>query len=158
VLLRPAQHLSDFSIYTFDNIAPEEIFKYFVPVPQLWGEIRIPQIASQPPSLQYYSARRMRPSQSPLGGWNEWKNSHAEWETDQFQLCSGIFKESALAPRRYIIDCIVELTIGIRPTEPAAGRGFRSNLRYTGPAHGIMVFSRPIDDDLVQLVIIDLRP
>ena len=76
----------------------------------------------------------------------------------------GIFEESRVPPKRYIIDCIVTFNSGsaaspnvVRASEITGAD--KARLHYSGPApHGLMVFSRPIDDGLVQLVILDMRP
>lgn len=154
---RSAQQQGDFTLHASGATAPEELFKDFSSVPQLWGEIKIPRMAAQPPPLRAQWSGRTRPGQSPLGGWKDWKGSNDAWETDRLDFCGGVLEESAFPPKRYAIDCIIELTIGIRPAEPAASR-LRSRLHYSGRALGLMVFSRPIDDELVQLVILDLRP
>jgi hypothetical protein len=149
---RPAYQQGDFTMYAFGATTPQDLLKDFCPTPQLWGEINLTRFGR----YDIHMLARTRPGHSPLGGWKDWKVQGDEWETDRLGIC-GVFEESAIPPKRYVIDCNVALTIGIRPTEPAGAPCLRSRLRYTGPARGLMVFSRPIDDELVQLLIFDLR-
>jgi hypothetical protein len=94
---------------------------------------------------------------------------------DEFSV-RGSFNESAIPPKRYAIECVVRLGMGIDNPGPATTtiadmveearskqlsptvRFINSRLRYFGPVpQDLLVFSRPIDDELTQVVIVDLH-
>jgi hypothetical protein len=155
---RPAEKPGDFTMYAFGTIPPQELFKDFSPVPLFWAEVDVPRVAREAPLCRLRHSGRSRPGHSPVGGWKDWRTPVDEWVEDRLDFYGAVLEESALPPKRYAIDCSIVFTIGIRPTDPAAAARVRSRLVYNGPLpRGLYVFSRPIDDELVQLLILDLR-
>jgi hypothetical protein len=182
---RQGHKAGDFTMHAFSAATPAELFGDFSTRPQLWPE---GQQMSEFPRYNYPTTRaefslwRPRPANRPIGGWQErWDvkdTSERRSDIDDFWV-GGVFKESAIPPKRYTIDCVVRLTMmdmdnswsaattiaelveqaRLKQPLPTVIPSTRSRLRYTGPAHrDLLVFSRPINDELVQLVILDLRP
>jgi hypothetical protein len=181
---RHGQKAGDFTLYTFDATVPAGIFTGLSPSPEIWpdrAQISEFNYYNYPTTGVLYLCHRNRPANRLIGGWQErWDSkdkSDQRAAVDEF-WAGGIFKESAITPKRYYIDCVVRLTLEMQNTRPAITTfadiaekvrskqpspilrpTFQSNLLYVGPQpQGLLVFSRPIDDKLMQLVILDLRP
>jgi hypothetical protein len=178
---REGHKAGDFTLYTFRLTDPADLLSGFYPRPQLWPEkqqISAFHYYNYPTTGVGYSCNRQRPANRPIGGSQERRDfndtSEQPVDNDEFWV-GGVFRESAFPPKRYYIDCTVRLTIGMPDTGPAITTiadivekvrskqpspilpSITSRLRYTGSARDLLLFSRPIDDDLVQLVILDLR-
>jgi len=176
---RPAHPAGDFTMRTFASIAPQDLFIDFSPRPQLWHEISLtgPFAEDRRARATHLSGSfpRYRRADALLHQDKEPGDPACELVNDLLSI-DATFRESAIPPRRCIIDCRLALTLGIRyrrsPSFPVNGMfdvlgadgiatktsPARSRLRYSGNApRGLMVFSRPIDDELVQLLILDLR-
>jgi hypothetical protein len=167
---RQGHKAGDFTMHTCSAADPPELFGDFATRPQLWPDrTQISEFYryNYPTNGAKFSMWRQRPANRRLGEqWDLKGISKQRADMDEFWV-GGVFKESAIPPKRYTIDCIVRLTsmdlqneqARSKPPLPTVIPSIQSRLRYTGPAHrGLLVFSRPINDELVQLVILDLRP
>jgi hypothetical protein len=154
----------DFEIRFFDLTAPDDLFKDFSSKPQLWC-IDIPdevgRYAVDRKSFLAVGWLRSRPADCPVVGRAASRDFSNE-VMDSFAVV-GTFEEASLPPRRYRIDCVIESgTDSNGATDfmmvSKAATGDKARLRYTGPAPEVLlVFSRAISEQLVELVIINMR-
>jgi hypothetical protein len=163
----------DFTIHTFDAVDPKGLFKGFSQQPNLVYGLSIPDrlggfrstsfgIRKSGPSEISIQTFRPRPADCPVGGYEE-RLDFNDIVTDVSAM-SGVLEESVLIPNRYFMSCVVSLRIGDRSfhdgsaTPNNSGHRYVFRLRYGGTLQGnVIVFSAPICDDLVQLVIIDVQ-
>jgi hypothetical protein len=174
---RSGHKAGDFTIHTFPAADPAELFRDFSVRPKLWPDRNlISEIPSCDPLVKGFPCLffRSRPPETPVGGWKDVLDFR--YTVNDELAVGGFFSESAIPPKRYTINCTFKLTLGmpsagspattiadtveeVRSKQPSPTmQPILSRLHYSGPLpHGLMVFSRPIDDALVQLVILDLR-
>jgi len=164
----------DFSLMIFEHRGPSDLFKGFSVQPQLSPATEIGENVGRhmvdQPNLLFAAWGRSRPIDCPVGGLPE--RLDLSDRVNDFFAVRGTFEESLMSPKRYFIDCAGVLNIGYRSREPTTVRAIVDSakassgtartgewqLRYAGPApNGLFVFIRPIDDKLVQLVILDMR-
>ena len=146
----------DFIAFTFDAVDPKDIFKGFSVQPQLWGTHKIE--GGMINQSTAFGGARSRPVDCPVGGLQE-RLDFSNQVMDHLEI-RGAFQESRILHNWYAIDCMVGLSLN-NPTGFHWNQ-FRPNqvahLRYKGSVSvNFIVFSRSIEDELVQLVIIDVR-
>jgi hypothetical protein len=177
---RSGHTAGDFTMYNFPAAAAAELFRDFPTRPQLWPDEK------EIPGFRGYDRRtttigfpwgfyRNRPINDPVGVCE--RALDQRYAANDSFCVGGAFGETAIPPKRYFIDGVFQLTLDMQDTGPAkttiadmveyarlgqspppTGHTITSRLRYVGPPpSGLLVFSLPIDDELVQLIILDLR-
>lgn len=163
----PKSKTDGFSAFVFEVEKPEDLFDGFSEHPQLWGKTDIADIPRRPRYWQgfqiagsggYMNVRRYRDPESPVQGTNTVNLDKSIRDECMF---AGEFTESTIPPRRYEIGFDVEIAtrqVGLPRSVPGALTKTSSRLKFHGTASGnLIVFSKPMEDGLVRLILIDLR-
>jgi hypothetical protein len=152
----PHSQQGDFVLYCFDASDPKGVFQNFSVEPEIWATIDIAEYMSRDEdgiSLGSTGHIRNRPADSPISG----ASGTALFPNPTLDVITveGTFERSVTWPTVYKIKCEVYFGSG-----PSTGVTLTKSdtLSYQGQPRGnLLVFSRPIDERLVRLLIIDLH-
>jgi hypothetical protein len=171
----PGSHGADFVVHTFQKDDPRDIFVGFSVTPDLWNAINLNDSVNfrrdSPSGMLENGWARSRPADCPVAD-TSLRHSSSKWVMDVSAI-RGTYERSVLPPHRYYFKCNVDFTskgnvfaqTGSAATNDGIGaESFETSsknlkLVHSGPvANDLVVFSRPINDKLIHLVIFDLTP
>lgn len=163
-----------FRLYTFTSDDLVKLFEHFSVQPQLWGKIEIPRYLNEERGIRMGTAVRTRPINQPVEGRGDHFVFGVDEVTDVFMV-QGTFQQSISPWNLYTIDFDTQFvtfplsrSVDNAPTfskliEDMRGElqftsqvpdGLPYHLSYHGPFRGLIIFARPVDTDLVHLVIV----
>lgn len=153
----PSSQHGDFELRCFDVPDPAALFEGFSVEPETWGVIEIAKEVGtfwiDDPSSLGAGAMRLRPRDKPVVGAQGAVVTSPNAVLDA-TFVSGTFRRSVTWPTTYDIVCRIHFG---RTGSTINSSGYFVLSYHGSPAGNLLVFSRPIDDELVLLLIVELQ-